>query len=666
MLWHVKEAVLGHTPLLSAPLLFYPSGISLLAHALGPFMGFLALPFWAWGAVAAYNGAMLSGFVLTGLGMYALARGLGFRRVVSLFAGALLLAVPMHVAGLHGHLDKTFLGLMPLVLLCGVRALQPARSAWWVVLLATALLLVLLHNGLQFIQSAMSLALLACVAWSQAVRKEPVLQRAVLSAVASLVAVVPLLFAILVAVRNPLIRVDMNTASIYYQPDVLELLLPTSFTRLGMLTWPILDSYRIQPSIETAISFSWTGLILCAVAALAPGRAVVPWLLLTVAWAVLALGPSLHLFGRGLFTEYRLPLMMPYALFTALPGLGFLRTPGRLILMAQVGFAVCASFGLSWLIRRFGRLASVGAGLAIVLVLAEGSPSPWARHRLGPVPSFYEALAADRDVYGIFDLPVRPPGAVSYLDYSSRYQIDQMIHRKGIATGYIGRSYSRHPVFPCLLPEPQPDVLVNGEPSVCYANTLFDLAARDYRYVVWHKPQQDDEYRPDPAQADATSAFVLGLFAGRTPAVDDEMITAYRIPRSPASGAMTTTLGLGANWYPAEHIRRWMKSPATLFISAPQAEEASLQITPDLIFDPSPAHPVGHRGILRVELDGSTIGEFPIETGNPAAIPLSLKSGVHTLTLHLKAGSFRPSDYGIHDNRELSFAIRAIDLVVKD
>jgi hypothetical protein len=59
VMWHTKEALLGHQPLFDLPILYYPEGATLLTHVPGPVTGLFALPFWPWGAEAAHNGAVL-------------------------------------------------------------------------------------------------------------------------------------------------------------------------------------------------------------------------------------------------------------------------------------------------------------------------------------------------------------------------------------------------------------------------------------------------------------------------------------------------------------------------------------------------------------------------------------------------------------------------------
>ena len=78
-----------------------------------------ALPFWPWGAAAAFNGAALLGVAGSGWCCYALARGVGLERGAAFVAGAVFLLWPIHLIALTGHLEKLFVGMLPLTLLAG-------------------------------------------------------------------------------------------------------------------------------------------------------------------------------------------------------------------------------------------------------------------------------------------------------------------------------------------------------------------------------------------------------------------------------------------------------------------------------------------------------------------------------------------------------------------
>ncbi len=670
-IWHVLEALASRQPLYDATLLYYPYGVSLLTHGYGPVMGLLALPFSPWGIVVAHNGAILLGFGLTGYLLYLLARGLGFSQSVSLFAGTLLMAAPMHVVGPQEHMGKSFFGLIPLAFLAIHHTLQPARSSRWALVTAAALLLNLLHNGLHFIEATLGVAFFVVVALLRAAPagRPFIWRRALLAGGSSIVLTGPLLLAIWRAARRPGVQGSLSQESFHYQPDVVEFLLPSPSSALfGGLAERILTAIGALSNVETAVYLSWTGLALCLVALLSRRRAAWSWLLFTATWVVLAMGPQLRLLGQRTFTAYNLPIILPYAFLTSLPGLDFLRTPGRLMFAGFTAFAIAAAYGLAWLHARYPRAALPLTAVAAVLVLLEGWPRPQPPTPMPAAAPFYQELAADTEMYGVFDLPVNPREDQWYVGYSSRYQLDQITHGKGIAAGYISRTYNGHPLFPCLIPElrqPTPELLRDGEPVRCYENALYDLAAHNYRYVVWHKPGADDEYSANPIAAEATSAFLLGLFAEDAPVVDDDWLLVYEVPPL-ATIPATLTYGYQFNWHALEEdgARRWARSPATLFFSVPVAQEAVLEITPEYVYVPGVG--LGASGNLRVALDGATLTTLPIQAGRAARLPLSLPAGFHTLSLALEAGNFRPSQGSDSDDtRLLSFAIRSLNLLTR-
>ena len=675
MIWHVKEALLGQQPAFDLPLLYYPAGVNLLSRGLGPVVGLLALPFWPLGAEAAYNGSMLVGFWLTGAFMYMLGRGLGFSRPVAFFAGLMLLAAPIHLVGILGHMTKTFLGLLPLALLALHHALDRRRSLWWALAAAVVLFFTLFHNGYQFLFVVLAFAFftLTRLFMAGAEERRAVLRRGALTTIVVVALVGPFTLLFLQASQNPLVSVDANVESFGFQPDLVELFVPPKFSLLlGSQTSHFLVEHEIESNIETNVFLSWTGLFLSIVAFTRCSRRARPWLLFATLCVLLALGPSLKWLGQLTFTEYDLNVLMPYALLTALPGFDFMRAPARFMMIGSVAFAVSASFGLAWLVRRFPRRAMLISMAAMVLVLIEVWPRPWPQETLRPVPEFYLQIAADEELYGVFDLPVKPTRGAWFASYASYYQRYQMAHEKGIASGYLARTYTIHPLFPCVIPEiklPHDDVLVDGEPADCTANFLHDLAFYNYRYVVHHKTNLDGPASPSLWGRVQAGYLIDNTFGDQRPVVDDALVTVYAVPElSEAVGESSPTIGLTDNWYSAEgddNKRRWARSPATLFLSVPRAQVVTLELTTGLMFGPRPEldQVLASSGRLSVALNGEHVDTIRIVKDSTAVIPLELPAGVHSLTLSLEAGNFRPVDYGMGDDRRLlSFMMQSINL----
>lgn len=669
MIWHVKETLLGHHPPFRLSILYYPAGVNLLTRGLGPVVGLFALPFWPFGPEAAHNGSLLVGFCLTGYFMYLLARGLGLSRRAAFFAGLMLLAAPMHLAGVRGHMTKTFLGLMPLALLTLHHALDRRRSPWWAAGAALALFFTLFHNGYQFVFLGLAFPFFTVARFltAQGEARSAIFRRAVFTAAVVLLLVGPFVLLLFHAAQNPFVPADANLESLNNHPDLVELFLPPEFSLLwGERTRQFLVGRGVGFNIETNVFLSWTGVLLALVALVKRPQRARPWLLFAVLCVLLALGPSLKWLGQRHFTEYGLTIMMPYAVLTALPGFEFMRAPGRFMMIGSVALAVSAAFGLTWLLQRFPRRRNALFLLATALILIEVWPGPWPQETLLPVPDVYHQIAAEEELYGVFDLPIKPDEVTWYAGYASYYQRYQMVHHKGLASGYLARTYAIHPLFPCVIPEfrePQPDVLVDGRPADCADNVLYDLATFDYRYVVYHK---DGPPRGPYGEAQA-ARFLDRYFGEHTPLVDDELVTVYAVP-SPvdAAAGLSPTMGLKDNWYSREAGWRWARSPATLFVSIPRGRAATLEITPGTMYQPTDDQTIGHKGMLRVEVNGHLLTKVAMTTGETTAVSLDLPAGVHTITLSLEAGNFRPSDAGGGDTRLLSFSIQSVNLALRD
>jgi hypothetical protein len=663
-LWFVRQAILSGASVFDAPLLYFPHGATLLVQGAGPLMAFLAWPFWGLGPAAAYNGVVLLSTLLTGYGMYLLAREIGFDRLLATFAGVALVAAPFRLAGTLGHLDRLFVALMPLALLCFHRAIDPDRSRWWTVASAVVLLLALLHNAYQFVFAGLGMGyflLAACLDGGRA-RWGALIDRGLLTAGATLVLAGPLLWAMVRQAYGGSVLARINDQSFLYQPDLLQLFLPSTDSLLFGLMGAYFRPDDVSWGIETEVYLTWTIIALCALALWRGGRAARYWAGFGLIGVVLALGPSLKVHGISEFTDYHLPLLLPYALLTSLPGLDVMRTPGRFMLMAGVGLSMAATFGLGMLVQRVPSRRSLIVGLATLVLFVEVWPQPWPEERLRPVSAFYQQIASDPDTYGVFDLPINSYEFTTYLHESAYAQIDQMTHHKGIASGYVSRPYAVHPVFPCLisLTGHIGDVTTNGQPCSAQAQTI--LARNGYRYVVFHKPQAEyPHYTPGSWPEASARAFIQSAFGDETPIQSDDQVDVYAVDRSLAASPQPTTLALEDGWRDAEASWRWATSPATLLVESSGEQTATLELTPALIFDPSSENGLGDRGVLTVSGNGATL-DVPIVRDQPTAIPLTLAPGVQRITLTLRAGTFRPVDFGGADSTPLSFAVRAVNL----
>jgi hypothetical protein len=527
LIWHFKEWLLGHDSLFYTHLLYYPAGISTLVDGVGPLSALFGLPFWHWGPVAAYNGAILIGFWLTGYCMYLAAIGLGFSPGPAFFSGLVYQLLPMHIAAIDGHLEKTFLGLLPLFVLATIRALRPGSHCRWIPIAALLLLGTLLYTASQFVFSLLALALIATAMLWQARDRRQLARRLLMLGGACVLVTGPLLFALARVSADPSMIVKYAGASSLFEPDVVQFFVPSPYSAVlgGLLyhpartevstfgssvSWLNSEPDRYGSGIETSVTIYLTVAILCGFAIFKGGKQGRGWMGFAGAFAVLSLGPTLRVFGRVWFGTTK-PFWMPYGFLTRGPGLGFMRTPARFSLIGAVGLAIAATIGLQYLWERYPRNSRLILGAALALLLIESWPTPWSQQEPPRVSSFYTRITSDKEPYAILDLPYEWPSVA----LGSVYQYDQLTHHKPIAWGYLSRNYKEYPV------EAVKD-LMSG--SLSAMEKRKELAAAGYKYVVWHKA-------PEPPSGH--ELLIKSIF--EAPIFEDDLVTVYEALPTTAS-----------------------------------------------------------------------------------------------------------------------------------
>jgi hypothetical protein len=146
------------------------------------------------------------------------------------------------------------------------------------------------------------------------------------------------------------------------------------------------------------------------------------WFLVFIVFALLALGPSLHIAGH----EIRFPLMPYTVVVKVIPGMSLGGMPIRMISMAILAASVLAAIGFAALLKRERRSAVLVAILLLVLVF-EYLPGPIPA-RENPLPDF------------VRELKKLPDGAI-YDARSSKFHAlyYQTVHQRPMAYGYIAR-----------------------------------------------------------------------------------------------------------------------------------------------------------------------------------------------------------------------------------
>ncbi len=157
------------------------------------------------------------------------------------------------------------------------------------------------------------------------------------------------------------------------------------------------------------------------------------WVTLAVGFALLALGPFVHVLGVNTY------IPGPWALLRYVPVFGLARTPTRFAIVTALALSMLfalalAEWGRRWPHRRRQLLAAVTLALVVELWPA---PRPLYSAEISRV---FDIVRADPRPVRLLELPfgVRD-GTTSEGDFSARYQFHQTVHGKKLMGGYLSR-----------------------------------------------------------------------------------------------------------------------------------------------------------------------------------------------------------------------------------
>ncbi|MGN6757801.1 MAG: hypothetical protein ACTHMJ_15580 [Thermomicrobiales bacterium] len=387
---------------------FFPYSRTYLFDELIIGVAIITLPFrlFTQNPVFIYNLAVLTTFVLSSLGMYALARRLGVVRLAAFAAGLIYAFAPLHLAHLP-HLGLLSGQYFPLIVLLLDRLFSTPR---WrdAVLLAAMLALQALSAQyyafyLIFVVGGFVVLRLVQDRWRGHWPARTTWSHLVLAGVLAALPVLPFLIGYRLVQGDYAVERSFDQNA-YYSANLASFITADAQNWLwGPLTAPLRNfgTYTFERNL-------FPGLLALVLAALG---AFIAWrkplaqflILLGLGSAVLALGPNLFLTGDNksvLFTH------MPYGfLYFHVPGFDSMRVPARIGILYLLSVAGLASLGLTWLLTRLARLRwprrapALASGLALILIagiLVESFNQPYqpAQLRVGnQIPPVYTWLA---------------------------------------------------------------------------------------------------------------------------------------------------------------------------------------------------------------------------------------------------------------------------------
>lgn len=667
-MWWTKHALAQGINPYQTQMILYPYGSSLYIHPLNVVTTLLVLPMQLFfGPVAAYNSAVLMGFVLTGYGTYllmtdvlsrgyehvgafriplsALKRGSGSKvnfpvleeesQMIACFAGALVAFSPFHLARLaDGHLSWVMIQWVPFYLLFLVRTLEDTklRDA---LLSGIFLVLAALTSWYIGLYCMLLTGLLWLVRLPGALRTgtwRGELSRLLLIGLLTGLLLSPVLVPTVLEYRQDFQRGDdgWDRLVVAHSADLLDIVFPSHLHPLWGSAAANLHNTMRHGIWGWTITPGLTVLLLAGLGAWATWRTTWHWVLVLAALFMLALGPRLYV--AGIDTD----MLLPYELLAPIPGISTAYRPNHLIVVMLPMLALLAAYGLRVLLY-WGMLGRWLAVIGVMLVVLE--------YAFIPLP------AMPFDVHPVFGELRGQPGAVLELPLGHRSAApmkSQMVHERPTIGGYLSRTPDI-PVFMSRVPWMRelwelelrpPDII-----PVAGDETHQVLSAHEICTLVLH-PQHSD-------LAPGDFNILQNLIAQRIPAAevthDLPDIVVYNVPPIAVPRPLSY---LGTGWQQREtddgRIWRWMDTHATVHLL--NGTGAARWVTLEMV-----AESYERTRPLMLALDDAPLGNFAMtREARMLRFQLVLPPGEHTLHLHSEADQA--------GNRSLSLSFSRIEI----
>jgi hypothetical protein len=443
-LWWVKHALLDlrQSPLHTS-LLYHPDGTSLYFHSLLLAPSALMAPITAaLGTTVSYNALVWLSFVGSAFGVYLLVLFLsdGEARAAAFLAGTTYALSAPRLSRMMGHLDLLSTEWLPFALLYALRTVRDGGPGNALALTAFTVLTAL-TNWYLGASLVLALVLLVC---------ERLLSAGLDEAVAAARRIAPPLLAAALLTspawggmlgqagaggRLP----DSLGDSLANSADVIGFVLPSSAHPIWGHAVTAVRHRLFGPGenvVENTVFLGFVPLVLAVLGwrdARSREARVFRWV--WVVFAVLSLGPHLHVAGYTVGIAGH-PLPMPYLVLYHLPYGQLAHGPARFILLAGLGQAVLAGFG----VRRLLAGSEHATALLVLLLAAAVFETAAVPYPLAVVhhPAGYDHLPSSSGA--LLEVPI--PDWPAQLPQRMLYQTS---HGWPVFGGYLSRSLPPHP-----------------------------------------------------------------------------------------------------------------------------------------------------------------------------------------------------------------------------
>ncbi|WP_424357757.1 hypothetical protein [Methanocella sp. MCL-LM] len=566
--------------------IFYPAGTPIIpfSMAYNQILAILLEPLL--GAVLTINLLYFSSFVLSGFGAYLLVRRVTGDESASVMAGCIYTFAPYHFEhAFVGHIGSVTMQWIPFCALFLLRMVESKKwsdaafAAFFFILVAASDMQYMVFMG-TFVMLFFAYQLIIGVIKFE---KKDVLAVMVFLAI-SLSILVPMnASSIATALSGDNFLKPGQSEAANGSVDLLNFFVPSVHhpifgSWIKENYYNRMDATRITWERVAFIGFTVLFLIIYA-SICERSNTIRFWQLSALFFALMSLGPILHIFGQTSFFNYEIP--MPFSILShIIPGLDNSRTPGRFEVLTLLSITVIAGFGASRLKKNIttrrmdqiitGRLQALLPIVIMMLILFEYLSVPFITSDPA-VPEFYYSLSKEQGDFAVIEIPAT-------YDYSAGIMAEyyQTVHQKRMVGGQLARAPDSSLEFEKKTPFISEITYQRSAGDLFQQNSSLlsksILNSHNIRYLIIHKNYlEPDGY----TQINNSVSSALGI-----PTYSDDKIVVYRADNS---DIIQPYIMQDKNWHLVENWGGtpacWMSNNATVAITSGNSTSVRLNFT---------------------------------------------------------------------------------------